>query len=192
MRIYQRRYPDNVVALVLVDPSHEDGLFTMFNGRPVTIASLTAEQLHDSIPADPQPTPWRPAQAGPPFDRLPADLYHARVALESALIEAMTAVTLTRELVMDVMEGQWAAFSELHDASAAEEHSLGDLPVVVLSRGDVRRGQFDRHAALAGESSRGHHQQVQGAGHEIHLFRPDALIDAIREVLAAVGPKPEA
>jgi pimeloyl-ACP methyl ester carboxylesterase len=49
VRLYEDQYPDEVVGLVLVDPTHEDRLFTIFEGKPVSIASLTAEQRRSSF-----------------------------------------------------------------------------------------------------------------------------------------------
>ena len=48
-RIYQRRYPAEVIGMVQIDPGHESDLFTMVNGRAVTIASLTPDELLATI-----------------------------------------------------------------------------------------------------------------------------------------------
>jgi pimeloyl-ACP methyl ester carboxylesterase len=44
VRVFQMRYPEDVVGMVLVDPTHELRLFTTIEGKPVPIASVTAEQ----------------------------------------------------------------------------------------------------------------------------------------------------
>jgi pimeloyl-ACP methyl ester carboxylesterase len=82
VRIYERRYSSDVAGMVLIDPSHEDDLFTMFEGKPVTIGSLTAPQLLQTIPSGDVTLPPRAPQKGAPFDRLPERLYRLRVALE--------------------------------------------------------------------------------------------------------------
>jgi pimeloyl-ACP methyl ester carboxylesterase/uncharacterized RDD family membrane protein YckC len=186
-RIYQRRYPAEVVGMVQVDPGHEGGLFTMVNGRPVTIASLTPGQLLASIPPGTPPRPpTQDPQTGPPFDRLPSNLYPVRIEFERRLIAMIANATITRELVVDVLQGEHAALAELLQASRAGEHPLGDLPIVVLTRG-LNSGQQQRelHASLAAQSTRGRHEMVDGSYHEIHLSHPAAVVGAITEVVQA-------
>src|SRR5207245_10646652 len=89
VRLYQAQYPDEVVGFVLVDPAHEDRLFLMFQGKPVTIASLTAEQRRSLIPPGPTKVPRRPPQTGAPFDRLPRQLYELRIQLDKQLIASI-------------------------------------------------------------------------------------------------------
>jgi pimeloyl-ACP methyl ester carboxylesterase len=184
-RIYQRRYPAEVVGMVQVDPSHEGGLFTMVNGRAVTIASLTPDELLATIPQGrPQRPPIRNPQTGAPFDRLPANLYPIRIEFERRFIAMVTNADITRELVVDVVQGEHAALSELLQASRASEHPLGDLPIVVLTRGlDSGQEQRERHASLAAQSTRGRHEVIQGSYHEIHLSHPAAVVKAIQEVI---------
>jgi uncharacterized RDD family membrane protein YckC/pimeloyl-ACP methyl ester carboxylesterase len=191
-RIYQRRYPVDVVALVQVDPSHEGGLFTMVNGRAATIASLTPEELMSSIPQGmPQRPPLRNPQTGAPFDRLPPSLYQIRVEFERRLIAMVANATITRDLVVDIIQGEHAALAELLEASRASERPLGDLPIVVLSRGlNSSPDQRALHAALASQSSRGRHQVIDGSYHEIHLSHPSAVVAAIQEVGRQAGRAP--
>ena len=57
----------------------------------------------------------------------------------------------------------------------------------LLSRGDEQNAEREAvHAALARLSTRGRHAVIAGAGQEIHLFQPDAVIAAITEVAKAV------
>jgi pimeloyl-ACP methyl ester carboxylesterase len=69
---------------------------------------------------------------------------------------------------------------------ASAEPPFGDLPLVVLARG-VDTGQ--RHHALQAKlalwSRNSRHTVVEGAGHEIHLFQPHAVVTAIQDVIAA-------
>jgi pimeloyl-ACP methyl ester carboxylesterase len=53
VRTYDYTYPGEVAGFVLVDPAHEDRLFTFFKGEAVAIASLTAEQLRTTRPSQP-------------------------------------------------------------------------------------------------------------------------------------------
>lgn len=60
------------------------------------------------------------------------------------------------------------------EARSAAECDLG-------SRDDLKAA----HAALAAESTNARHTVVPDAGHEIHLFQPKAVIQAIQAVVAA-------
>lgn len=182
VRLYDLTYPGEVAGMVLVDPASEERLFTMLDGKGVTIASLTAEQLRSTVPAGAVVIPPRSPQTGAPFDKLPGDLYRTRVALETRLIVG-TPGSVSHDTVLASSEGQRAAFAKLHAASAISEHPLGARPLVVLTRGvDSSKGLQDTHADLARLSSKSRHTVVEGSGHEIHLFQPAAVIRAIREV----------
>jgi pimeloyl-ACP methyl ester carboxylesterase len=78
--------------------------------------------------------------------------------------------------------------------------SLGDRPVIVLTAGrsdtipgvssegnmEMRRSWAEMQEELAALSTRSEHRFVEGAGHFIHANRPQAVVTAIRDVLAAV------
>jgi pimeloyl-ACP methyl ester carboxylesterase len=187
VRMYSIRYPSEITAMVLVDPAYEERLFTMFEGKPVTIASLTADQVRSTVPLGPATIPRRPPQTGAPFDLLPRELYELRVKLETRLIDSVP-TSLPHDVVVASVEGEHAALSRLHQIATTQDHPLGDRPLVVLTRGmDSSQGLKDAHAALARRSTNSRHTVVAGAGHEIHLFEPAAVIQAIRDVIEAVS-----
>jgi pimeloyl-ACP methyl ester carboxylesterase len=71
-----------------------------------------------------------------------------------------------------------------------------DVPVAVLSaaRGFPRR--FRAHwtglqQELAASAGQGRHVVIGGAGHCIHQDRPDAVADAILQVVAEIRARPE-
>lgn len=86
-----------------------------------------------------------------------------------------------------------------HRHDSADHLDLGDKPLVVLSMdvdvccpGNAPQNGFwqtykaqwyAQHAALARMSSRGVHRVVEGAGHSIMLDKPEAVINAVDEVL---------
>jgi pimeloyl-ACP methyl ester carboxylesterase len=92
--------------------------------------------------------------------------------------------------VVEYGEADRAMQAALTDARAKQPHPLGDRPVVVLTRG-VGSSQpvIDVHAALARLSSNSRHIVVKDAGHEVHLFQPAAVVQAIDDVLRAVREK---
>jgi pimeloyl-ACP methyl ester carboxylesterase len=87
------------------------------------------------------------------------------------------------------------------EESVRHDRSLGDIPLVVLAAGkaiatfepraypkgtdldSVRQTWRLLLGEIAGHSTRGRVKEINGAGHHIPLERPDAVIEAVREVL---------
>ena len=181
VRLYDLTYPGEVAGMVLVDPSSEERLFTMFDGKGVVIASLTAEQMRSTVPAGPVRVPRREPQTGAPFDKLPKDLYESRVLLDRRLIDSIP-TSIPPEIIAESAEGQRAAFAKLR--AAAKEHPFGDRPLVVLTRGvDSSEDMKVAHAAIARQSTNSRHTVVANSGHEIHLYQPAVVVQAIRDVV---------
>jgi hypothetical protein len=81
--------------------------------------------------------------------------------------------------------GRQSAYILLHERATSTEPSFGDRPVIVLTRGSANEGLLTVHAALAAESTNSRHTVVAGAGHEIHLFAPAAVVQAVQDVVEA-------
>jgi len=188
IRSYLLAYPDEVAGFVFVDPSTEDRLFTMLNGQGIAIAELTAEQLATTFPKAVIRVPRRNPQRGAPFDKLPPDLYDIRVRLDEKLI-ASSPDSVTPDVVGASQEAERAMLARLL-ATRKTPYPLGSRPTVVLTRGDEKNeGREGSHAALARLSTNSRHSVITGAGHEIHLFEPPAVISAIADVVRAVRDK---
>lgn len=186
VRLYQADYPNQVVGMALVDPAYEGRLFTRLDGKPAIIASLSADQLRSTLAPGDVSVPRRSAQTGAPFDLLPRELYQLRVKFETRLIASVPLI-VPHDIVATYAEGQRAALARLYKISTAQDHPLGDLPLVVLTRGeDWSQGLNDAHAAVARLSANSRHTVAAEAGHEIHLYQPSVVIQAIRDVLASV------
>lgn len=184
VRLYALQYPEEVAGLVLVDPATEERLFVFFRGKPVDIASLTVDEFRETISPGTVKVPRRSPQTGTPFDRLPPALYETRIALERRLIESVPE-TILYEARVKSAEEEHGLLARLRAATLANDHPLGDRPIVVLTRGvDSTPAVHEVHARLARLSTNGRHTIVKDAGHEIHLFQPAAVIEAIREVLS--------
>jgi pimeloyl-ACP methyl ester carboxylesterase len=185
VRLYQLDYPGEVIGLVLVDPSTEDRLFTMYQQRAVPIGSLTAEQLLSTLPTTPVTVPARQPQTGAPFDRLPADLYQLRISIDRRLIASMPA-SVSAEIVRESAEGQRAGLARLLGSRGRADNPMRNAPVIVLTRGqNTGQGLAETHAGLARLSTNSRHVVVPTAGHEIHLFTPEVVIQAIEDVAVA-------
>jgi pimeloyl-ACP methyl ester carboxylesterase len=194
VRTYQLDHRGDVAGLVLVDPATEDRLFTVFQQRTVPIASLTAQQLLTTLPSGKSvAVATREPQTGPPFDRLPPDLYELRVKIDRRLIASMPA-SVRSDIVLESSEGQRAALARLLESRSRPDTPMRAVPVVVLTRGqNMTPGIAENHAGLARLSPNSRHTVVPTAGHEIHLFEPTVVVQAIQDVSAAVrqkGPLP--
>jgi pimeloyl-ACP methyl ester carboxylesterase len=171
--------------MVLVDPVHEFRLYTRYNRKTVPIVSLSAHEYRTVQPTSEVTIPKRRAQTGDPFSRLPEAEYKARILLDQRTIDSYPP-TVSAEIVRDHAEAERATFSELYAARQKRPLALGSLPIVMLTRGqDTDKDRQTAYAELAASlSTRTRHTEVPDAGHEIHLYRPIAVVDAIREVIA--------
>jgi pimeloyl-ACP methyl ester carboxylesterase len=131
----------------------------------------------------------RQPQIGTPFDRLPAPLYETRVAIDRRLIASMPP-TVPPEVVLEFGEGDRAMQAAFSETRTKQQHPLGDRPLIVLTRGmDSTQPVIDVHAALARMSTNSRHIVVKDSGHEVHLFQPAVVIQAIRDVVQAARDK---
>jgi hypothetical protein len=68
----------------------------------------------------------------------------------------------------------------------AEPHALGDLPLIVLRRGRRTTDVLNqREADLVALSSIGKLVVAGESDHEIQLYQPDLVVQAIRDVIGA-------
>lgn len=203
VRQFAAHYPADVVGMVLVDSSHEEdtgningkmtAAFAMSKGRPippprssVTAADGLDDDAVKKIQAMVAKYDFMQPKIESPYDRLPADVQRL-------------------QLWGVGQPKHWAATSNEYTGEEAERlyqidhqtpHPLGAIPLIVLSQDMSKR--TDEHArihirtqqAMAKYSERGQQIVVTGAGHHIQLERPEAVIDAIRQVLSAVRRLP--
>ena len=201
--IYATCYPDDVAALVLLDP-------------PIEWHAPTPEQS-------------RIVRGGILFSRLGGALARIGVVRASLALLAggapgaprrfvkifgpSVAVTLERMVgevrklpdeVHPFVRAHWceprcframaryiAALEKTVAAVAALER-LPDVPLVVISAGDQPEERLAEHRALAGLSGRGRHLVAPGSGHWIQLDRPDlvarVVCDVVEEVRGGSAP----
>jgi pimeloyl-ACP methyl ester carboxylesterase len=152
------------------------------------MTSLTPEQYRSTQPVPPAtiPIPPRQPQTGAPFDRLPPALYQTRLAIDRKLIASMPP-TVGAEIVTEYGVADHAMLSRLSAARKANPALLGDMPVIVLSRGrDAAAEQHAAHDEISRLSRNSRHVVVPDSYHEIHLSHPDVVAQAVGDVVAAV------
>jgi pimeloyl-ACP methyl ester carboxylesterase len=190
VRLYAARYPQEVAGLVLVDSAHEQQylrapkeireLVPQFEeqGRQ-QLEGLKALIISGSLDVGMLPIP-------PGLPPAAADTFRALAAASPKHVETLIA--------------EQQAVQAIHaELAAAGITSLGDLPLIVLSHGQPMAmpgmsGEVNQaneqawqelQAELAALSSRGRLVVAKDSGHYIQLERPELVIDAIREVVAA-------
>lgn len=194
VRLFALAHPDEVAGIVLVDPAHPDAM-TNLDGRVGTTRSFSRGRAipapRESLAADDRLTDEgvgriREAVAkyhleptlDPPFDRLPAEPQRWRLW---ALAQPKHFVAYDSDYLGEEAEYLYAA---LH----ASPPPLAEIPLIVLCRDTtVERSHDPLHVAHAREqaamSRRGELRIVRGAGHEIHVDAPGAVVQAIRDVI---------
>lgn len=204
-RIYASTYPAEVVGMVMVDAGHEDSLmyingkmireWEMATGQPVPPPQSSNPLRVDQIPANiRQQLEAAAAQSarqpiGPPHNKLPLDLQRARTwAMSQLKWSASNNSTLNGDEIL-----------ALKTARAATPYPLGDMPLVVLTRGipidptgerGVEREQERQRlkADLASLSRNGKEITASAdTGHHIHIDEPQLVIRAIRDVVNAAA-----
>ena len=197
-RLYAQRWPKEVVGMVLVDTSPAgEGLidenqpgFDDAMGRE----SYASDMLHcASLAATGTLDPSKPeyndcsGAAGLPSDT-------------PAAFRAIWPQFFSAYYFADKVSLMSSVYTHRYDS--VDHHRLGAMPLVVLSaeyswgkHGTPEDAWFQRsyskvwvamHESLAHLSSRGVHRFIKGSGHQIQLDNPQAVIDAVEEVLRQV------
>lgn len=192
-RLYAQRWPNEVVGMVLVDTSpageglideEQPGFDEMIGGE-----SYAADELHCAFlaargPLEPSRPEYKDCSKSLPSDT-PAEFRKTWPQFFTAYYAA-DKVSLMSSLYT-------------HRYDSVDHRRLGAMPLVVLSpeyswgeRGtpagvwyhrSYSKIWIARHEALAHLSSRGVHRFIEGSGHAIQLDKPQAVIDAVDEVL---------
>ncbi|MGZ3272279.1 MAG: alpha/beta fold hydrolase [Caulobacteraceae bacterium] len=180
VRLFADRRPKDVVGMVLVDPSveHQDQAFSMFGPNAASVAPIRNSVERCLELATSGDKARSPAEKARCYDRtgkaLPASLWTTQLSE----LDTLWGVTSA-----EVAEGR---------------ASFGDMPLVVLTAGGTYkavpepwRDALDArwrelHRDIARRSSRGEERLVADSSHLIMIDRPDAVAQAIRDVLGEV------
>jgi hypothetical protein len=159
------------------------------NGKPVTISSLSDAEFDAAWKPPAGPPPQMPPPAlQTAHQKLPPELQRLHLEFERRLLDSIRVAT--PDSMSATMHSEHTALAELRRIDTADEHSLKDLPLIVLSRGvNAGPGQRALQARLAQLSTNSRQIVVADSDHEIHLFRPDVVIQAIADVQTLKGAK---
>jgi pimeloyl-ACP methyl ester carboxylesterase len=185
VRAYQRRFPEDVAGMVLDDATHEESLGWLVRGKDTPGYLMSAEDMRAAF----EPFLRKPPQIRPPasaseepFDRLPAALQASRLWAARKMF-----AEIDRRQHLIQAESWREEFIALRQERLHSQHPLGELPLIVLGRTNdnapKRRKEQEDFKAL---SSAGKLALAENSGHQIHLYRPDLVVQAIRDVVTAV------
>lgn len=199
-RTFAEQYRNEVTGMVLVDGTHEDTQLNL-NGKLQRIRELSQGRaippIQTSISAGDKTLSAEemkqiesflrqtgPPRISPPFDRLPPEIQQVR----------LWALGQPQHYAADNDPYWGEEFAEIYSARKSGGHSLGDIPLIVLTRGkseypDTEAGrELDRERKRMQlellQLSRNSKQVIaQASGHHIQLDAPTLVIRAIREVV---------
>lgn len=70
-----------------------------------------------------------------------------------------------------------------NSAAPIDDAALRDVPLIVISAERTSEPVIEGHRALADLSSRGRHVIAEQSGHWVQLDRPDAIVDAVKQLM---------
>jgi pimeloyl-ACP methyl ester carboxylesterase len=191
-RLFAQRWPREVAGMVLVDTSPAGELLIEVNQPGYDegdgMEAYTSEKLKCALlaahgPLDPSNPEYKHCSIGPLPDGTPEALRKIWPSFFTA-DHAAAQVSLVSSL-----------FTHRYDS--ADHLDFGNKPLIVLSADvgfglsgavgsfwrNYRKLWFAQHEALAHLSSRGVHRVIEHSRHEIQLDKPQAVVDAVDEVL---------
>jgi pimeloyl-ACP methyl ester carboxylesterase len=185
IQAYQRAFPKEVAGLVFSNSSNRIG--RMVNGKPALIWELSEEQIRLTFPLAASDKGPAPTSEDDPFDRLPPDLRSMRLWLDIKLWQSWEPTKEKPDSTLSWREEFLKEFAE----TDAGINPLGSLPVVVISS-EPRALKSQRHThgeatpRLDFLSSNNIHVNATGSGHEIHLYKPDIVIETLTRTVHAI------
>jgi pimeloyl-ACP methyl ester carboxylesterase len=208
VRQFQARYPKEVVGMVLAECGHENSLFfingrlvrmsELSKGKPIpavraemtdaerTIAPGVMKQLEKALQS------LGPPAIDPPYNRLPPNIQRIR----------LWALAQPQHLLADNNPFEGEEMAAMVAERRQRQYPLGDLPLIVLHReiggyepipGQITPEQVKQlererlllNHDLAQLSRNSAHVIARNSTHDVHLDRPELVVEAIRQVVEA-------
>jgi pimeloyl-ACP methyl ester carboxylesterase len=203
VRLYQSTYPADVAGMVLVEAGADDPMRMMGDGRLVRASSLPARQTVPAVKTsgplrvdDIPPAALSQIKAGLPAasaranehprDKLPLDAQRMRP----------WALGQVGHVVAGVNPFENEELNALRADRLKSEHALGDLPLVVITRGlpdengpDAAALEAEHrrdHTTIAAMSRRGQLIVATKSGHHVQLDEPELVVSAIQNTLMSI------
>ncbi len=202
VRTFAAQYPQEVAGMVLVDGTHEDTQLNisgklqrvreLSQGRALPPIQTTISSTDKTLPAEEKQQiedflkQIGPPKIAPPFHQLSPDIQRVR----------LWALARLEHYAADKDPYWGEEFAALYSARKTGEYPLGDLPLIVLTRGkseypdtEVGRQLNEERKRMQSDFlqlSRNSKQIIaETSGHHIQLDDPALVIEAIREVVDA-------
>jgi hypothetical protein len=171
----------------LSDATTEKSLGFPVGGKNKFITDISSTELHDlfaPLLRNPPPAPQLPNSIEALLDRLPeADKAASLWAIRKFISDADVCQSL-------VSAESWREEFIALQKQQRQIHPLGNLPLIVLVRTqNADESHKEQAAQLAGLSSAGKLLTAANSGHEIHLYRPDLVIQSVHDVVTEARDK---
>jgi len=200
-KLFAYLHRDEIAGLVFVDPSHEDQRAGLCKLNP---RHLTPEQCYEEF-IEPGLKTRRTcaALAVYGFAADTPEYKKCSFGRDAHYSDAINAVHTQIDMLPAFQNAQLSEEENMFTTNTAQlhaaRHTLGDLPLIVLTESPAKRGKTEtqeqrdaknllwltQQQDIASLSTRGVDRVVAGAGHAIQFDQPQIVIDAILEVLAA-------
>lgn len=194
VRLFADRRPRDVVGMVLVDPSveYQDRQMSKFGPNAASL-----DPIKNAVRRCLDRAEGRLSNVVPTADELRRCYGKSPV---SGRPGALLPPSLWRTELSE-LDTLWGVTS---DEVAEGRASYGDLPLVVLTAADTNKGVPEPlraavdarwsqvHVAVARRSRRGVERVVERASHLIMIDRPDAVVQAVQEVMSEAAIQREA
>jgi pimeloyl-ACP methyl ester carboxylesterase len=202
VRLYAATYPADIAGMVLVEAGADnpwrmlpDGKLArssdLVKGAPIPAVKVSGPLRVSDIPPDALSQMKAGAQKlaqganEPPRDKLPPEAQRMRT----------WALARVEHIAATVNPFENEDLAGLRAARAKSEHPLGDMPLIVLTRGiseeegpDGKAFEAEHrrdHAAMAAMSRIGKLIIATRSGHHVQLEEPELVVKAISDALAA-------
>lgn len=186
IRAYQRAFPREVAGLVFSNSSNRVG--TSVNGKVGLLWNLKEDEIRSVFPLASTDKGSAPTREGEPFDRLPSDLQAVRLWLD---VRAWEAREPGKAGPASMLSWRKEFLTDFDETDPAKKPALGDLPVIVISSGPPanesdRQSRDGAAARLDFLSTNTLHVTATGSGHEIQLYQPERVIEAVQRIVSGV------
>ena len=194
VQVYAYRYPKEVKGLVLVEPEHEDETARLDKASQGNLNKVYAmvRQQNDYCMA-------AASKGFKPGSEEQMNCIGNPAASYGPTLGAAVLAAPSKPAYWRTNLDEWEAIQASDAQLRKLRRPFGDLPLLVLTRGvspyavpgkpqsALNKAMESENAAIHKEiaalSTRGRQRVVTGAGHVIHADKPEAVVDAVLEVL---------